>query len=225
MRSATVQLILAVALAVAGYACWRAAVIERQVAGAARDLVTFRYDQPPAALAGLDGGLSIARVVPGTGGTLEAARDIGSTSRFWSQQYAALAAETEARPFVAANASYRALQREGGSWRSVVGRLDGIITAYADVMRQQPDNVDASYNYELAIRVRDAIAGAQVDIAPSPATAVAGDLPEGASVHGEVGAPPEGTNMQEFKMLVPMRPDERLEAEEAGQGGKKKKKG
>jgi hypothetical protein len=43
--------------------------------------------------------------------------------------------------------------------------------------------------------------------------------------HGRVGAPPKGTGQKQFKMLVPMRPDERREAEEAGKTGKRVRKG
>ena len=224
MKTTSVPLALAVTLAIVGYATWQASVIERRVAAATRDLVAFRYDGPPTTLGDLPVGRHVARLVPGTGRTLEEAGHVQSTARYWSGQFAALEAEAD-DPFIAANAAYRALQRGGGPWRTAVGRLDGIITAYAEVMRQQPDNVDAAYNYELAVRVRDAIARAQVEIPPSPAAPASGDLPEGASVHGAVGAPPAGTDMKEYRMLVPMRPDERLDADEAGQGGANRKKG
>ena len=45
------------------------------------------------------------------------------------------------------------------------------------------------------------------------------------SIHGSAGAPPEASDMKKFKMIVPMRPDERLEAEKAGKGTTKVRKG
>ena len=57
---------------------------------------------------------------------------------------------------LAANAEYRALRRTGGPWQSVVGRLDAIAKRYADVLRDQPDNEDAAYNYEFVLRLRAA---------------------------------------------------------------------
>ncbi len=45
------------------------------------------------------------------------------------------------------------------------------------------------------------------------------------SIHGFAGAPPEASDMKKFKMIVPMRPDERLEAEKAGKGTTKVRKG
>ena len=47
----------------------------------------------------------------------------------------------------------------------------------------------------------------------------------GLTVHGFAGAPPEESDMKKFKMIVPMRPDERLEAEKAGKGTTKVRKG
>jgi hypothetical protein len=47
----------------------------------------------------------------------------------------------------------------------------------------------------------------------------------GITVHGFAGAPPEESDMKKFKMIVPMRPDERLEAEKAGKGTTKVRKG
>ena len=47
----------------------------------------------------------------------------------------------------------------------------------------------------------------------------------GVTVHGVPGAPPEETDAKKFKMIVPMLPDERQEAEEAGRAARKIRKG
>ena len=44
-------------------------------------------------------------------------------------------------------------------------------------------------------------------------------------MHGVPGAPPEESDAKKFKMIVPMLPDERQEAEEAGRAAKKIRKG
>jgi hypothetical protein len=54
---------------------------------------------------------------------------------------------------------------------------------------------------------------------------MAGDLPEGRTVHGEPGAPPPNTDMTQFKMHIPVRPDERQGGSDAGQGRQKVRKG
>jgi hypothetical protein len=54
---------------------------------------------------------------------------------------------------------------------------------------------------------------------------MAGDLPEGRTVHGDPGAPPPNTDMTQFKMHIPVRPDERQGGSDAGQGKQKIRKG
>ena len=54
---------------------------------------------------------------------------------------------------------------------------------------------------------------------------MAGDLPGGRTVHGDPGAPPPNTDMTQFKMHIPIRPDERQGGSDAGQGKQKVRKG
>ena len=115
-------------------------------------------------------------------------------------------------------------------------RLDGAMKTYTELLKRDPDNVDAAYNFELMARLRDAASKAK----PAPPSkredparalqkltgvAMAGDLPEGRTVHGEPGAPPPNTDMTQFKMHIPVRPDERQGGSDAGQGQKKIRKG
>ncbi len=127
-------------------------------------------------------------------------------------------ARRSADPFLAANAAYRAAVRQGGDWRAVTGRLDGAVAQYADVLRASPGHPDAAYNYEFAIRYRAAIAGRQQNVA---AEVDRFDT----SVHGLAGAPPDVGDMKKFKVIIPMRPEERREAEEAGKSGRRIRKG
>lgn len=145
----------------------------------------------------------------------EAAAGIPATD-YWSGAYQAITPERD--PLLAANAAYRAATDEGGDWRAVTNRLDQVITQYADVLRDDPGSAIAAYNYEFVVRYRNAIAARQQ---PVPAAVDAGDT----SLHGRIGAPPPGANTKQFKMIVPMRPDERQEAEEAGRGGRRVRKG
>ena len=50
-------------------------------------------------------------------------------------------------------------ERGFGLW--AVERLDTVIQAYAEVLRSDPGNADAAYNYEYAVRFRDSIARAR----------------------------------------------------------------
>ena len=121
--------------------------------------------------------------------------------------------------FLAANAAYRLAVRDGGDWRAVVGRLDGVIKQYAEVLKSNPAHEDAAFNYEFAVRYRTALAARQQ---PVPAADLADAAP---TPHGYEGAPPRGTDAKQFKMIVPMRPEERREADEAGQTGRRVRKG
>ena len=93
--------------------------------------------------------------------------------------------------------------------------------------------MDAAYNYEYAIRVRDVMnktkpgaaakAAAATHAAAPPAQA--GDLPSGPTLHGRPGGPPPASDMSQFKIVIPKRGDERKENPEAGKGGTKVRRG
>jgi hypothetical protein len=138
-----------------------------------------------------------------------------AAARYWSGDYAAV--DAEADPLLAANASYRAAVVTGGSAKEMITRLDDVVKRYAEVLRNDPDNEAAAFNYEYVVRYRSAIAARGVAVPP--------EEDEGLTPHGRAGAPPKGTSPQQFKVLVPMRPDERREAEEAGKSGRRTRKG
>ena len=60
---------------------------------------------------------------------------------------------------------------------------------------------------------------------PEPETrGLAGDLPLGPTLHGAPGEPPPGADMKKFKMVVPMRPDERKQLPQGASEGEPRKK-
>ena len=216
MKSSFSQIgVIGLLLAGAGI-LWRAGELENRVAAAERDLVTFRFNGA-AETANQPAG-RLAALMPGAGRTVRDARNLGATAGYWQGDYEAVAANPDAR-LLAANVAYRALRREGGSWQLVVGRLDLVVKSYAEVLRDQPDNLEAAFNYEYAVRLRAVIAQRKLPVAPVPPGQT------GATLHGFEGAPPDESDMKKFKMIVPMRPDERLEAEKAGKGTTKVRKG
>jgi tetratricopeptide (TPR) repeat protein len=155
-------------------------------------------------------------------GTLQYARaatehaQVRAPAAYWLGEYDE--AQRASDPLLAANAAYRAAVREGGDWRAVVGRLDGAIAQYAEALRANPGHPDAAYNYEFAIRYRAALAARQQTVA---AEGGGSDL----TVHGRAGAPPDTSDLKKFKVIIPMRPEERREAEEAGKSGRRIRKG
>jgi hypothetical protein len=90
--------------------------------------------------------------------------------------------------------------------------------------------MDAAFNYEYAIRTRDMLAKSRAPAAKSAAKAAAvpadeSDLPIGPTLHGRPGAPPAAVDMNQFKIVIPKRGEERKDAPDAGKGGQKIRKG
>src|SRR5262249_4073152 len=133
------------------------------------------------------------------------ARHVRSTADYWQSAYAALQPKRDAAGSIAetdpdvlmlaANAAFRTTQGETDR-NAALRKLDGVVKGYAEVLKAGPTAEDAAYNYEYAIRLRDALAKARP--AP-PGKAVAaqariaadeGDLPVGPTLHGRPGGPP-----------------------------------
>jgi hypothetical protein len=149
-----------------------------------------------------------------------------------------------------ANAEFRASQRAADR-AEMLRRLDRAVKTYADVLKNvacadritataRSDSscdtlrADASYNYEYAVRLRDMLAKARTTPAKAEAgraaqrlasSGVTRDLPSGPTLHGNPGAPPKGTDMSQFKIVIPKRGEERKDNPEAGKGGAKVRKG
>lgn len=210
------QAVIAVGLVAIGAILWRSSEMERRLAAAERDLVTLRYEEAAAGAAQPGGRL--AALMPGSGGRVADARSLGTTAGYWQGNYDAVAENPDAK-LLAANAAYRNMRKAGGSWQAVVGRMDTIVKQYAEILREDPSNAEAAFNYEYVVRLRQVIAARKQPLPPAE------DGNTGLSIHGFEGAPPEASDMKKFKMIVPMRPDERLEAEKAGKGTTKVRKG
>jgi hypothetical protein len=217
MKSVAALLVTAIVIAVVGGLLWFAGSAEQEVAAAEYTLVTLRYERAADELAAAsDRGLLepvLRRLSPGA--------DVEhALARYWSGDYDALAAERElTMQVLAANAEYRALRTAGGPWQAVVSRLDTIAKRYADILRTNPEGEDAAYNYEFIVKLRAAVMKVRQPVpGGDPAAATL-------TVHGEPGAPPQDSDAKKFRMIVPMLPDERQEAEEAGRAGRKMRKG
>jgi hypothetical protein len=157
--------------------------------------------------------------MPGAGQAAVDAKTLETTAGYWQGNYEAVAENPDAK-LLAANAAYRNMRKAGGSWQAVVGRMDTLVKQYAEILRDDPGNTEAAFNYEYIVRLRQVIAARKQPVPPFDVTDASA-----LSIHGFAGGPPEASDMKKFKMIVPMRPDERLEAEKAGKGATKVKKG
>lgn len=209
------QALIAILLVAAGAILWRSSEHERRLAAAERDLVTLKYGDALEAAAQPGGRL--ANLMPLSSANADA-KSLASTAGYWSGDYDKAIENPDAK-LLAANATYRKIRLQGGSWQAVVGRMDTLVKQYAEILRDNPANAEAAYNYEYVVRLRAQIAQRKLPVPPMDINAT------GLTVHGNEGAPPEEAQMKKFKMIVPMRPDERLEAEKAGKGTTKVRKG
>ena len=208
------QLLIVVVLLAAGAILWRTSESEHRLAAAERDLVTLQYES---AAAQAQGPGRIARLLPGNDRLAADARSVNDSAAYWQGDYDTVASNTDAK-LLAANAAYRTLRKQGGTWQAVVGKMDSVVKSYAEILREEPGNAEAGFNYEYLVRLRAVLAARKQPVAPFDASATL-------TLHGFEGAPPEESDMKKFKMIVPMRPDERLEAEKAGKGTTKVRKG
>ena len=209
------QLIIVILLVAAGAILWRSSEHERRLAAAERDLVTLKYADAAAAAAQPGGRL--ADLMPLSSAKADA-KALASTAGYWTGDYDKAIENPEAK-LLTANSAFRKAREQGGSWQAVVGRLDNVVKQYAEILRDNPNNTEAAFNYEYVVRLRAVFAQRKLPVPPVDAKA------NGLTIHGYEGAPPEQEDMKKFKMIVPMRPDERLEAEKAGKGTTKVRKG
>jgi hypothetical protein len=246
MKKVFGQAVLALVLFGLGFACWRAGQLERRVADAHEELAVLQYNALDEEYDDIEQSVSYVRRLPGlTDGLVTDVHEHRAAVHYWQGRYGSLAPERDASGAVveqepallalSANAGFREGQRESTDRQALLRRLDAAVKSYTELLKKDPGNADAAYNYEYLIRLRDTVSktkpatGKRED--PSRATpkptgvVMAGDLPGGRTVHGDPGAPPPNTDMTQFKMHIPIRPDERQGGSDAGQGKQKVRKG
>lgn len=237
MKSLVGGTILAVVLFVVAAAAWTEARLTRRVAEAHRRLATLHYDTTD----DIDDAVTVFNRLPWPQG--ESSDDVRrhrATVSYWMVRYDSLAEIPMATGqqqvndpsllLVAANAAFRNSTPQVGDRKAAVERLDAVIQQYADVLRKDPTQNEAAFNYEFVSRMRDTLAKGPArpsakDKKPEKVESVSVDLPTGPTVHGRPGAPPEGTPMSDFKTITPMRYDEREEQMDPGRGKEIRRKG
>jgi hypothetical protein len=235
MKTVAGGLILAIVLFAAGAVAWRQAQLTRAAASAHQRLATLHYDSED----GSEEQASVLDRLPLPTASKQEAEARRATVNYWLARYETLTPLTGSsgnRPstdpavlFVAANAAFRASHPETGDRKAAVERLDGVIQAYADVLRLNPQQPDAAYNYEYVSKLRDTLAKGRALPRPAKdlktASADSVDLPAGPTIHGRPGGPPPEVPMADFKTLTPMRFDEREEQMQPGKGAAPRRRG
>lgn len=239
MKSVIIQLIVAAALFTGGWALWNEARTARRVADAYTRFALLRFDVDDR----IGETVSLLDRVPLPIQTLGTdVRRHRTTVSYWRHDYGPLTAPLDAAEqqavsldpalmLIRANASFRtALTRLDDT--AALERLDGIITAYGDVLRADPAQADASYNYEYAVRFRDRLAKLRPrDRTPKNLFKDDGvipvesaDLPTGPTIYGRPGGPPPEIPGNQFKTIAPMPYDEREETD-PGRGAQPRRRG
>ncbi len=238
-KTVIVRLFTAVALVAAAWLSWSEARLAARVADARQQMATLQFDTSDE----LSPSASVSDYLPGDQGSLSGqVRRIRATVAYWSGGYdQVIEAPTEEVDadvlLTAANAAFRASERDRRAPQAEqVQRLDGVLQAYASVLKASPRHADAAYNYEYVSRVRDQVASrvpGKTPAAPASSSARStsagpvrsGDLPDGNTIHGQPGGPPPEAKAEEFQVIAPMEYGDREAQPEATPGGKIQRKG
>jgi hypothetical protein len=250
MKSAFGPFIAAILLTLAGAGMWLAGRTETRLVDVHKQLATLQYADAQEVGSAMEQSQSLAleRRVPMLGKAAETdARDVRAAAGYWRTDYASIAPQhdpngviTETDPAILllnANAAFRASQTAVDRL-DAARRLDNVVKSYSEVLKAPACSagdracdgraIDAAFNYEYAIRTRDVLAksrpGAKSAV-KTVAKADESDLPAGPTLHGKPGAPPAAVDMNQFKIVIPKRGEERKDAPDAGKGGKKIRKG
>jgi hypothetical protein len=205
MKSVVIPSLLAVVLAVTGWAVWSMGKSAQRLADAHKQLAMLQYGDASSESDAAVAEPPLVQRVAGLGRDEPVdARHVKTTADYWQSAYGSLELKRDATGSIAesdphvlllaANASYRASQAETDR-NAALRKLDSVVKSYAEVLKSGPSNPDAVYNYEYAVRVRDAVQKARPKTpgAKPNLRAAAGaesDLPTGATLHGHPGGPP-----------------------------------
>jgi hypothetical protein len=253
MKSILTPLVLALLLLAAGVASWTLGQAQERMAQVETQVATLEYGAVADDDGELERFLASATRVPRFGDEMaQAAKSGRATAAYWLGRYEGLALERDAGGalierdprllLLAANAAFRAGRLDTVDRDTALERLDVIVANYADVLKSGPLSnagdvdgsgsdagpggdvidvlADAAYNYELATRMRTTLERARPGAKPEP-------KPESApsTIHGRQGGPPKNADVNEFRVVIPKRSDERDQNPEGGQGQQRIRKG
>jgi hypothetical protein len=231
-KTVVARLLMAATLFAAAWLSWSEARLTARVADARQQMATLQFQIDDS----LTPAASLSDYTTGDGASLsDDIRRIRAQVAYWLGGYDDVAVEQSevVDPellLTAANAAFRSSQRSTAAPQpEQVQRLDGVLQAYAAVLKAAPRHVEAAYNYEYVSRVRDQVASRVAGKTPpkpaSPARAQSGDLPAGNTIHGLPGGPPPEAKTEEFQVIAPMEYGDREAQPQATPGGKIERKG
>ena len=204
VRTALRYLVVAILLGAVSVAFLLAATLERRIALADQQMATLNLSGAERAYDEVADSLSVTGRIPwllrGTRGEVAARR---AAVRYWRGEYAPIVSDYTsadspniagnlALQFVVANADYHSVRRPGSSRETALGAVDHAIEVYQRLLEGSEGHLEAAFNYELMVRLRNEIA--------------AGDgVPEyhRPTVQGNQGDTPEESEMEDIQIYVP----------------------
>lgn len=231
MKSLIGRVVVALVLVACGEGVRRASHVEARLASAHREIATLAPEAAEQEYGAIEEELALANQLPLVGRAL--GTDVAGERAmlaYWRGRYGEVPSteaqlQGVAQPdtlFLGANAAFRKIagQRLG---EAGAHDIDGVLRLYASLLRKDPEFVDAAYNYEYLVRLRNIVAKTKA----SPGDKTAGNKMEAPppSVHGQQGSPPNDTPSDQFNIIVPLRPEERGELMKAGTGATRQRKG
>ena len=219
MKGIVRYVIGAAVLAVLGALCLGASRLDRQVADAQQMFLTSDYEHADAGLDAVERYYEYASNVPWVGeAPLNDIRARRGAINYWRHQYEALAPAERTDPvadvppgnvalqLVVADAVYRGGVPRAKDRAATLALLESAIAAYRTVLnnaRRPADAayaVDAAYNYEHMVRLRDEILKGRRRGLPGP---------DGDGALGQPGKSEDAEFELEFRQYVPLESDER----------------
>ncbi|HWI18652.1 MAG TPA: hypothetical protein VNT81_12950 [Vicinamibacterales bacterium] len=233
MKTTISRLLVAAVLAIAAWLSYSESQMAAQVADARQAIATFDHANAES----WSPRASLSDYLPGDRRSLaDDVRVVKARVAYWLGRYDGVAADTTASTadgdilLAVANAAFRDSQRDTATGSAAAQRLDGVLQAYASALKASPRNAEAAYNYEFVSRLRDRVARTpQGRIPRAPGITgepvMAGDLPAGPTIHGNPGAPPPDTKMEELQMIAPMDYGDRESQPTPTPGARRDRKG
>jgi hypothetical protein len=222
-------------LALVGAVCLMAGLFDRRMAIAEEDMAVLDFADPQTEYSALENDLQRLPWV-----SSDAMKEIHrrrAMLQYWQGQYTDLTqvarttsdssdeGEVDADlQVLAANALFRVAQRGPQDRATLLKNLDAAIRAYAEALRAGTDRSDVAFNYELAVRLRNAIGAGKLKALQNPKT---DDTESEPNMHGDPGEPPKELKVEQFQIRIPMDPKEIKQSQEqaAGTGAARRKRG
>ncbi|HVZ22655.1 MAG TPA: hypothetical protein VG871_16390 [Vicinamibacterales bacterium] len=230
MKGITGYVLAAVVLALAGTGLMFAGNLDRDLATAQERVAAQKYDQVEPTYETAEKYYDYASHLPGLGdGPANEIRTRHAALHYWQKDYAdvlpqqtdpvgAVAQDNTDLQLIVANAVFRIAQSQMKDKESTIAALDQGIAAYVSVLKNNPKNQDAAYNFELLVRLRDEIDKGKRKPGPTELVLKGPD--------GAAGSPPQiDSSMSDFKIYIPLEQQERQDQGVAGKAAPGKRKG